>query len=218
MGQKVHPKAFRLPINKEWNSQWFATKEKYKDFLIQDRKIRNFTKNKLRNAGVSRIVVERSINKTNIIIHVARPGMVIGRSGSGVEDLRKNLDSLTGQKVSLNIEEIRNPDLDAQLVATWIAGQIERRLPVKRVMAQSVARVMRSGAKGVKIICSGRLGGREIARSEKLAEGSVPLHTLRADIDFARVDAKTATAGVVGVKVWINKPAGSNQKKKGLGE
>ena len=218
MGQKVHPKAFRLPINKEWDSQWFATKERYKDFVIQDNKVRNFIGKRLKNAGVSRIVVERSINKTNITIHVARPGMVIGRSGSGVEDLRKSLDSLIGQKVSLDIEEIRNPDLDAHLVATWIAGQIERRLPVKRIVAQSVARVMRSGAKGVKIICSGRLGGREIARREKLVEGSVPLHTLRAVIDFARVDAKTATAGVVGVKVWIHKPVGSDQKKKGLGE
>ena len=151
------------------------------------------------------------------MIHVARPGMVIGRSGSGVEDLRKKLDTLVGQKISLNIEEIRNPDLEALLIATWIAGQIERRFPVKRVMAQSMSRVMRSGAKGVKIICSGRLGGREIARSQKLVEGSVPLHTLRANIDFARVDAKTATAGVVGVKVWIHKPAGTDQKKKGLG-
>ena len=218
MGQKVHPKAFRLPINKEWSSQWFATKEKYKDFVSQDKKIRDFIKGRLKTAGVSKIVIERSINKINIIIHVARPGMVIGRSGSGVEDLRKKLDTLVGQKISLNIEEIRNPDLEALLVATWIAGQIERRFPVKRVMAQSVARVMRSGANGVKIICSGRLGGREIARSQKLVEGSVPLHTLRANIDFARVDAKTATAGVVGVKVWIHKPAGADQKKKGLGE
>lgn len=218
MGQKVHPKAFRLPINKEWTSQWFATKEKYKDFLTQDRKIRDFIKGRLKSAGVSKIVIERSINKINIIIHVARPGMVIGRSGSGVEDLRKKLDDLVGQKISLNIEEIRNPDLEALLVGTWIASQIERRFPVKRVMAQSVSRVMRSGANGVKIICSGRLGGREIARSQKLVEGSVPLHTLRANIDFARVDAKTATAGVVGVKVWIHKPAGVAQKKKGLGE
>lgn len=218
MGQKVHPKAFRLPINKEWSSQWFATKGTYKDFIAQDKKIRDFVYARLKTAGVSKIVVERSINKINIIIHVARPGMVIGRSGSGVEDLRKKLDVLVRQKISLNIEEIRNPDLEALLIGTWIAGQIERRFPVKRVMAQSVSRVMRSGAKGVKIICSGRLGGREIARSQKLVEGSVPLHTLRANIDFARVDAKTPTAGVVGVKVWIHKPAGVDEKKKGLGE
>src|SRR3989344_5205297 len=218
MGQKVHPKAFRLPITKDWTSNWFATKERYKDFLLQDKKIRDFVEVRLKNAGVSKVVVERSIHKINITIHVARPGMVIGRSGSGVEDLRKKLDSLVDQKVSLNIEEARNPDIDAHLVASWVASQIERRLPVKRVMAQSVSRVMRSGAKGVKIICSGRLGGREIAGREKLVEGSIPLHTLRANIDFARVDAKTATAGVVGVKVWIHKPAGSDQKKKGLGE
>ena len=218
MGQKVHPKAFRLPITKDWTSNWFATKERYKDFLLQDKKIRDFVEVRLKNAGVSKVVVERSINKINITIHVARPGMVIGRSGSGVEDLRKKLDYLVDQKVSLNIEEVRNPDIDAHLVASWVANQIERRLPVKRVMAQSVSRVMRSGAKGVKIICSGRLGGREIAGREKLVEGSIPLHTLRANIDFARVDAKTATAGVVGVKVWIHKPAGSDQKKKGLGE
>ncbi len=203
MGQKVHPKAFRLPITKDWNSHWFADKKRYRQFLEQDTKIRNFVGSKLKNAGVSKVVIERSINKVNIIIYVARPGMVIGRSGQGVEELRKTIDSLVGQKVSLNIEEIRNPDLDAHLIATWIAGQIEKRLPVKRVMAQAVARVIRSGAAGVKIICSGRIGGREIARREKLAEGSVPLHTLRANIDFAKVAAKTATAGVIGVKVWI---------------
>ncbi len=207
MGKKVHPKAFRLPITKDWSAHWFGDKGSYKEFLKQDTKIRSFILDKLRKAGVAKVIIERSINKINIIIHVARPGMVIGRSGSGVEELRKNLDILVGQKISLNIEEVRNPDLEAYLVASWIAGQIERRFPVKRVMAQSVARVMRAGASGVKIGCSGRLGGREIARKEKLAEGSVPLHTLRANIDFAKVDAKTATAGVVGVKVWIYKPS-----------
>lgn len=212
MGQKVHPKAFRLPITHEWSSHWYATKAKYKEFLEQDIKIRGYINVRLKNAGVAKIIIERSINKTNITIHVARPGMVIGRSGSGVDELRKKLDSLVGQKVSLNIKEVRNPDLEALLIASWVAGQIERRLPVKRVMAQSVGRVMRSGASGVKIICSGRLGGREIARREKLVEGSVPLHTLRANIDFARVDAKTPTAGVVGVKVWINKPEKKEDK------
>lgn len=207
MGKKVHPKAFRLSVTKEWNSHWFADKSRYKEFLEQDTKIRGFVTDKLKNAGVSKVVIERSINKTNITIQVARPGMVIGRSGSGVEELRKNLDSLVGQKVSLNIEEVRSPDLDAHLIASWMAGQIEKRLPVKRVMAQAVARVIRAGAKGVKIICSGRIGGREIARKVKIVEGSMPLHTLRADIDFARVDAKTATAGVIGVKVWIYKSA-----------
>ncbi len=212
MCQKVHTKAFRLPITREWNSHWYATKEKYKEFLEQDLKIRGYINIRLKNAGVANIVIERSINKANITIHVARPGMVIGRSGSGVDELRKKLDSLIGQKVSLNVKQVRNPDLEALLIGSWVAGQIERRLPVKRVMAQSVGRVMRSGALGVKIICSGRLGGREIARREKLVEGSVPLHTLRANIDFARVDAKTATAGVVGVKVWINKPEKKENK------
>lgn len=212
MGQKVHPKAFRLPITREWSSQWYATKAKYKEFLEQDLKIRGYINTRLKNAGVANIMIERSINKANITINVARPGMVIGRSGSGVDELRKKLDSLIGQKISLNVKEVRNPDLEALLIASWIAGQIERRLPVKRVMAQSVGRVMRSGALGVKILCSGRLGGREIARSEKLVEGSVPLHTLRANIDFAKVDAKTATAGVVGVKVWINKPEKKENK------
>ena len=207
MGQKVHPRAFRLPTTKEWTSNWFADKKRYKENLTQDTKIRTFVMSKLKNSGVSKVVIERSINKININIYVARPGMVIGRSGAGVEELRKALDSLVGQKVSLNVEEIRNPDLDAYLIATWVAEQIEKRMRVKRIMAQAVARVMRSGAKGVKIICSGRLGGREIAGREKLVEGSVPLQTLRADIDFASVPAKTATAGVVGVKVWIYKPS-----------
>ena len=207
MGQKVHPRAFRLPTTKEWTSNWFADKKRYKDNLTQDTKIRAFVMSKLKNPGVSKVVIERSINKININIYVARPGMVIGRSGAGVEELRKALDSLVGQKVSLNVEEIRNPDLDAYLIATWVAEQIEKRMRVKRVMSQAVARVMRSGAKGVKIICSGRLGGREVAGREKLVEGSVPLQTLRADIDFASVPAKTATAGVVGVKVWIYKPS-----------
>lgn len=206
MGQKVHPKAFRLRTTAEWDSHWFADKGRYRENLTQDTKIRNFIMDKLKNAGVSRVVVERSINKINIIIHVARPGMVIGRSGAGVEELRKTIESLVGQKISLNIEEVKNPDLAAYLVATWIASQIEKRFPVKKVMAQSVGRVMRSGAQGVKIICAGRIGGREIARREKLTEGSVPLHTLRANIDFAKVPAKTATAGVIGVKVWIYKP------------
>ena len=207
MGQKVHPRAFRLPTTKEWMSNWFADKKRYKENLTQDTNIRAFVMSKLKNSGVSKMVIERSINKININIYVARPGMVIGRSGAGVEELRKALDSLVGQKVSLNVEEIRNPDLDAYLIATWVAEQIEKRMRVKRVMAQAVARVMRSGAKGVKIICSGRLGGREVAGREKLVEGSVPLQTLRADIDFASVPAKTATAGVVGVKVWIYKPS-----------
>lgn len=213
MGQKVHPKAFRLPTTYDWSSLWFADKKRYKDFLAQDIRIKKFVMNKLKNSGVSNVIVERSINKVAITIHVARPGMVIGRSGAGVEELRKGIESMIGQKVSLNIEEVRNPDLSAYLIAQQVADQIEKRLPVKRVMAQAVGKVMRAGAKGVKIVCSGRIGGREIARSEKLVEGSVPLQTLRANIDFARVDAKTATAGVIGVKVWINTEQKAKQFK-----
>lgn len=205
MGQKVHPKAFRLPITYDWESRWIADKKRYREFLEKDIQIRGFVMKNLKKSGVSRVVIERSINKINIIVHVSRPGMVIGRSGAGVEELRKSLEKMVNQKISLNVEEIKMPDLDAYLVARGIADQIERRFPVKRIVIQSVSRVMRSGAIGVKILCSGRLTGGEIARKEKLSEGSVPLHTLRANIDFATADAKTATAGVVGVKVWIHK-------------
>ncbi len=215
MGQKVNPRAFRLPTNYQWSANWIADNKKYKDYVAQDSKIRKFVMARLKNAGVANVVIERSINKINVIVHVSRPGMVIGRSGQGVEELRKNLDELIGQKISLNVEEVRNPDLNAYLVAVSVADQIEKRMPVKKIMAQSVSRVMRSGAKGVKIICSGRLGGREIAGREKLVEGSVPLQTLRANIDFASVPAKTATAGVVGVKVWIYK---EKEQKKGTRE
>ena len=161
---------------------------------------------KLKPSGVSRVVIERSINKINVTIFVSRPGMVIGRSGAGIEELRKSLEKIVDQKISINVEEIKRPDLSAYLVGRGIADQIEKRFPVKRAMAQAADRVMRSGAKGVKIVCAGRLGGADIARSEKKVIGSIPLHTLRADIDFASVPAKTLTAGVVGVKVWIYKP------------
>lgn len=206
MGQKVNPIAFRLAINKDWSSKWYANKSRYKELLSSDIKIRSYVTDKLKPAGVSRVVIERSINKINVIIFVSRPGMVIGRSGAGIEELRKNLEKIVEQKISINVEEIKRPDLNAYLVARGIADQIEKRFPVKRAMAQAADRVMRSGAKGVKIITSGRLGGAEIARYEKKIIGSIPLHTLRADIDFASVPAKTLTAGVTGVKVWIYKP------------
>lgn len=207
MGQKVNPMAFRLTVSKDWESKWFASKGRYKDLLAADIKIREFVFKKLKNAGVSRVVIERSINKINISVFVSRPGVVIGRSGAGIEELKRELEKIVGQKVSINVEEVKRPDLSAYLVATGLAEQIERRMPVKRIMLQAADRVMRSGAKGVKIICSGRLGGAEIARYEKRVIGSIPLQTLRADIDYAAVPAKTVTAGVTGVKVWINKPA-----------
>lgn len=205
MGQKVNPVTFRLSLNKNWSSKWFAEKGRYKELLASDIKIREFVLKKLKPAGVARVVIERSINKLNIIVFVSRPGMVIGRSGSGIEELRKSVEALVDQKVTINVEEVKRPDLSAYLVAQGIADQIERRMPVRRLMAQAADRVMRSGAKGVKIITSGRLGGAEIARYEKKILGSIPLQTLRADIDYAHVPAKTLTAGVTGVKVWINK-------------
>ena len=207
MGQKVNPAAFRLTISKDWESKWFASKGRYKDLLAADIKIREFVFKKLKNAGVSRVVIERSINKISVSVFVSRPGVVIGRSGAGIEELKKEIEKIAGQKVSINVEEVKRPDLSAYLVAVGLADQIERRMPVKRIMLQAADRAMRSGAKGVKIICSGRLGGREIARHEKRVIGSIPLQTLRADIDYASVPAKTLTAGVTGVKVWIYKPS-----------
>ncbi len=207
MGQKVNPTAFRLTISKDWESKWYAPKSRYKDLLSADIKIREFVFKKLKNAGVCRVVIERSINKVSISVFVSRPGVVIGRSGAGIEELKRELEKIVGQKVSINVEEVKRPDLSAYLVAVGLADQIERRMPVKRIMLQAADRAMRSGARGVKIICSGRLGGAEIARYEKRVIGSIPLQTLRADIDYAAVPAKTVTAGVTGVKVWIYKPS-----------
>lgn len=206
MGQKVNPKAARLPLTKDWSSLWFmADDKKFRDLLLEDVKIRRLILGKLKRAGVSRVIIERPAGKINVTVRVSRPGMVIGRGGSGVEELKRLSENEIGHKISLNVEEIKYPDLDPLLIATYIADQIERRYPVKRAILQSADRVMRSGAAGVKIICSGRIGGREIARKEKIVKGSVPTSTLRADIEFAKVDAKTATAGVLGVKVWIHK-------------
>lgn len=206
MGQKVNPNALRLPVRHNWLSKWYVRDDKkFKDQLLEDVKIRKFVMQKLRPAGISQAVIERSAGKTTVTLKVSRPGMVIGRGGSGIEDLRKTIEKDLGQKIALNVEEIRNPDLDAHLVASSMAEQIERRFAPKRVMNQAVDRVMRAGALGAKVIVSGRLGGSEIARTDKLVQGSIPTSTLRALIDFAKVDAKTPTAGVVGVKVWIHK-------------
>jgi len=206
MGKKVNPKAVRLALTHDWSSRWFAADDKkYKELLLEDVKIRSLIMNKLKTAGANKVSIERSAGKLNISVQVARPGMVIGRGGSGVEELRKMIEKEIGQKISLNIEEVKTPDLVAYLVARGIADQIEKRFSVKRVMLQTSDRVMAAGAAGVKIICSGRIGGSEIARREKEVRGSIPTSTLRANIDFAKVDAKTATAGVVGVKVWIHR-------------
>lgn len=203
MGNKIHPVGFRLPLTRDWNSKWFAEGRDYSKLLLQDLKLRTLIMKKLRSAGVCRVDIERSLNALRIKISVAKPGLVIGRGGAGLEELRVQLEKEAGQKLRLDIEEVRNPDLNAYLVARNLADQIEKRMPVKRIMNQSMERVVRSGAKGVKIVVSGRIGGAEISRRERVQWGTIPMQTLRAKIDFASVAARTATAGVTGVKVWI---------------
>ncbi len=203
MGQKVHPIGMRLGIIRDWDARWYA-KKNYKELLHEDLAIRDFIKNNLSQASVSRVEIERAANRIRISIHTGKPGMVIGRGGSGVEKLRKNLEKLTGKQVHVNIMEIKVPELNGQLVAENIASQLVRRIAFRRAMKQSVNRTMRSGAKGIKVACSGRLAGAEIARAEAYHEGTVPLQTLRADIDYGFAEADT-TYGKIGVKVWIYK-------------
>jgi len=203
VGQKVNPHGLRLGIIKTWDAKWYAGKD-YAKNLHEDLKIRKFLKQKLYASGISQIETERAANRTKVTIHTAKPGMVIGRGGSGIEELRKNLKTLTGKAIDVNIAEIKHAEMSATLVAENIASQLERRIAFRRAMKQSVGRTMRMGAKGIKITCGGRLGGAEIARSESTREGSIPLHTLRADIDYGTAEAHT-TYGRVGVKVWIYK-------------
>ncbi len=203
MGQKVHPHGIRLGIVKTWDAKWYADKDFAKN-LHEDIKIRKELKKQLMASGVSRIETERSKNRLKLTIHTAKPGMVIGRGGSGIEQIKDSLKKFTDKKLDINISEIKQPDLDATLVAENIAAQLERRIAFRRAMKQSVGRTMRLGAKGIKIMCSGRLGGAEIARSESYREGSIPLHTLRADIDYGFAEANT-TYGRIGIKVWIFK-------------
>ena len=203
MGQKVNPHGLRLGIVKNWEARWFADRD-FADLLLEDVKIRDYVKAKVFQAGVSGIEIERVAKRVQLTIHTAKPGMVIGRGGTGVEALRKELEKLTGKQVHINIQEIKTPEIDAQLVAEGIAGQLERRTSYRRAMKQAIQRAMRSGAKGVKVIVSGRLGGAEIARTEGYREGTVPLQTLRADIDYGFAEART-TYGRIGVKVWIYK-------------
>lgn len=205
MGQKVHPHGIRLGIVKTWDAKWYADKD-FATNLHEDIKIRKAIKTdkQLSSAGVSRIEIERSEKRIKLTIHTAKPGMVIGRGGAGIEDIKNKLKKLTDKRVDINIMEIRQPDLDALLVAENIASQLERRIAFRRAMKQAVGRTMRLGAKGIKIACSGRLGGAEIARSESYREGSIPLHTLRADIDYGFAEANT-TYGRIGIKVWIFK-------------
>ncbi|PKM90549.1 MAG: 30S ribosomal protein S3 [Firmicutes bacterium HGW-Firmicutes-12] len=203
MGQKVHPKGLRIGIIRNWDSNWYANKN-YTDLLHEDIKIRKYIKKRLFQAGISSIQIERAANRLKISIHTAKPGIVIGRGGTEVESLRKQLEQMTDKKVSVNIIEIKKPELDAQLVAEAIAAQLVKRIAFRRAMKQSVSRTMRIGALGIKISCSGRLAGAEIARTEWYSEGKVPLHTLRADIDYGFAEADT-TYGKIGVKVWIYK-------------
>ncbi len=203
MGQKVSPIGFRIGVIRDWDARWFAGKN-YRELLHEDLAIREYIQKKLESASLSRIEVERAANNLRINIHTAKPGMVIGRGGTGVEELRKQLETMTDKKVHLNIIEIKKPELDAFLVAESVASQLERRIAFRRAMKQAVFRTMRNGAKGIKIACSGRLGGSEMARDEHYHEGTVPLQTLRADIDYGFTEAKT-TYGRIGVKVWIYK-------------
>lgn len=202
MGQKVSPIALRLGINRLPDSRWFATGRKYTELLKEDMMIRDFLKKQLQNAGVSRIVVERASDTLNITIHTARPGIVIGRGGRTIEELRESIAKMTQKEVRMNVEEIRFPETDAQVVAENVASQIERRVAYKRAMRQAVLRAMRAGAKGIKIECSGRLAGAELARDEAIMEGKLPLSTFNADIDYGYAVALTKY-GTIGVQVWI---------------
>lgn len=204
MGQKVHPIGIRLGIVKDWTSKWYADSKNFADNLNMDLEVRAHIRKKLSNASVSRIQIERPANNARITIHTARPGIVIGKKGEDVEKLRKELSKMMGITVNINIEEIRKPELDAHLVAENIAQQLERRIMFRRAMKRAVTNAMRLGALGVKVRVSGRLNGAEIARTEWYHEGRVPLHTLRADIDYGVVEANT-TYGVIGVKVWLFK-------------
>ena len=203
MGQKVNPHGLRVGIVKDWDAKWYADKD-YAANLHEDVLIRNFLKKTLFIAGISRIEIERINKRIKLTIHTAKPGMVIGRGGAGIEDIKKAMTRFTDKQVDVNIAEIKQADMDATLVAENIAGQLERRIGFRRAMKQAVGRTMRLGAKGIKIMVSGRLGGAEIARSESYREGSIPLHTLRADIDYGTAEAHT-TYGCIGIKVWIYK-------------
>lgn len=201
MGQKVNPVGLRIGIIRDWESKWYAEKE-FGTFLLEDNKIRNYLMKKLKESAVSHIEIERSANRLNVTIQTAKPGVVIGKNGIEVENMRNYIAALSNKKVHINIAEIKNPELDAILVAESIAQQLERRVSFRRAMKQAMQRTMRAGAKGIKVATSGRLGGADIARSEGYSEGTVPLHTLRADIDYGTAEAAT-TYGRLGVKVWI---------------
>ena len=204
MGQKVNPHGLRVGVIKDWDSRWYASDEKVGDLIVEDQKIRKYLKKTLYGAGVPKIEIERSNDVVTIFLHCARPGMVIGKGGEQIEQYRLAVEKLIGKKVRLNIVEVRNPDMNAQLVAENIAQQLEKRISHRRAMKNAMARAMRAGAKGIKVCCSGRLGGREIAGVEHYHEGTIPLQTIRADIEYGFAEAAT-TFGRIGVKVWIYK-------------
>ena len=216
MGQKVNPIGLRVGIIRDWESKWYADKN-YADLLLEDIKIRKLLKERLADSAISHIEIERAVNRVNVTIHTAKPGVVIGKGGQEVENIRKMLTDLTDKKVHINIAEIKNPELNATIVAESIAQQLVRRVSYRRAMKQAIQRTMRAGGLGIKTLVSGRLGGAEIARSEGYSEGTVPLHTLRADIDYGTAEALT-TYGLLGVKVWIYRgevlPGSKNKEAK----
>ena len=218
MGQKVSPHGLRVGIIKDWSSTWYASKQDYSKFLVEDNKIRVYLKKTLKSAGISDIKIERKGNDVRVSLNTAKPGMIIGKGGAAIEELKKKLDKMTGKNVFVNIVEVKNVDMDATLVAENIALQLEKRISFRKAMKQAMNRTMRAGAKGIKTQVSGRLGGAEIARAEHYSEGTIPLQTLRADIDYGFAEANT-TYGIIGVKVWIYKgevlPARKKETKGG---
>ena len=212
MGQKVNPHGLRVGVIKDWDSRWFADKKEFGDVLVEDYNLRKTLKKQLAAAGVPKIEIERDSKRVRIHIHCAKPGMIIGKGGAEIEKLRQQCEAMLGKDVAINIVEVKSPDLNAQLVAESIAQQLEKRISFRRAMKQSIGNAMRRGAKGIKIMCSGRLGGAEIARSEQYHEGTIPLQTLRADIDYGFAEANT-TYGKVGVKVWLYKGEVLNEVK-----
>ena len=201
MGQKVHPHGLRVGVIKDWDAKWFVSDKDFADTLLEDVKLRKYIKKRLYDAGISRIEIERAANKVKINIYTAKPGIVIGKGGAGVDSLKKDLEKLSDKNILINIVEVKVPEIDAQLVAENIAAQLEKRISYRRAMKQAMGRAMKAGAKGIKTLCSGRLGGAEMARSEGYHEGTIPLQTLRADIDYGFAEAHT-TYGRIGVKVW----------------
>ena len=217
MGQKVNPVGFRLGINRSWDSIWYAKKNNYSKFLIEDYKIRQYIRKNIINAGVSEIIIERSSKKCTVSIHTSRPGFVIGKKGSDIEKIKNKISKITDSEIYVNIKEIKKPELNAYLVAENIAQQLVKRIAYRRAMKRAMQSTMRLGAKGIKVCVSGRLAGNEIARSEWLREGSIPLHTLRANLDYSESEALT-TYGIIGVKVWIYKGEVFSKEKNNLKE